>query len=532
MSSSNLKKLIIIAVVISVLLLNTEAASDKTSLKVKSLMLKGEKVPIIVILKDQPYFNTFSNEKAVPLLKSHATNSQQSIASLINEEAIKGNADKIKQFWVVNAIALNASPEFIERLAKRDDIASVELDSQFLVTENYSVQISGSSIANATSELKRINATKAWELGITGSGINVSVIDTGINPSHPDIAGRVLRWIDLIGSQVLPYDDNGHGTHVAGTVAGNGSSGTTTGVAPEANLFGVKVLDATGSGYESAVISGIQWSIDNKANIISMSLGSSEIWTTANCDADNPAMATAINNANDAGIVVVAAAGNTAAGVSSPGCIGNAIAVGAVDSGDTIAYFSGRGSAMADHGLVAPGVSIKSLNYATSGYTIKSGTSMATPHVSGTVAVLLQAARNDGLLLSPAQVKSILGNTSVDLGTAGKDNIYGAGRIDVFKAITEQVISTINGTVEDKTTKTGIANAIVRTNTSISTVTNASGFFSFKVYAGTYILNTTSEIEYYPNSSVVVTVISGASVVQDIEIEKKPVGTITGMVTD
>jgi serine protease AprX len=494
-------------------------------------MLKGEKVSIIVIIKEQSSFNALSPENVIPLLKQHATNSQGDIATLINEEKTKGNADKIKQFWIINAISLHASPELIERLAKRDDIVRIELDSRFVAQEDYFPQMSGSSIENATSEIKRINATRAWELGITGSGINISIIDTGINPSHPDIAGRVTRWKDLIANQPLPYDDFGHGTHVAGIAAGNGSGGTTTGVAPEANLFGVKVLDGTGSGYESDIITGIQWSIDNKADIISMSLGSSQTWTTPNCDADDPAMATAINNAINAGLVVVVAAGNTPSGVSSPGCIGGAIAVGAVYSSDTITSFSGRGSAMSDHGLVAPGSGITSLNFLTSGYTIKSGTSMATPYVSGTVADLLHAARNKGLVLSPAQIRRILENTSVDLGTTGKDNVYGAGRIDVFEAIREYATSTINGTVSDKTSGTGIADVIVSTNTNILTVTNTSGFYSLTVLAGTYNLTAKFDPGYNTNNTITVSTIGKMFVGQDIELIKKPTGTITGKVT-
>ena len=526
---SNLKKLIIIAVVISVLLVNAEAAPDKTSLNVKSQMLKGGKVPIIVIMKDQTSFNDMSTEDVVPSLKRHATNSQGGIATLINDEKTKGNADKIRQFWIVNAISLHASPEFIDRLVKRDDIASIELDSRFVAQEDSFVQMSGISIENATSEIKRINSTRAWELGITGSGINVSIIDSGINPSHPDIAGRVIRWIDFVGSQALPYDDFGHGTHVAGTVAGNGSGGTTTGVAPDSNLFGVKVLDGAGSGDERDVISGIEWSIENKADIISMSLGSSQTWTTPNCDSDDPAMATAIYNAINAGSVVVVAAGNSASGVSSPGCIGGAIAVGAVYSSDTITYFSGRGSAMADHGLVAPGYSINSLNM-TGGYIIKSGTSMATPHVSGTIADLLQAARNKGLFLSPAQVKNIFDNTSIDLGTTGKDNIYGAGRIDVFEAIKEYTFSTINGTVLNKTSGTGIADVIVSTNTNISTITNASGYYSLTVNGGTYNLTARSDPIYITNNTITVSTIGRIIIEQDIELVEKPTGTITGRV--
>jgi len=236
---SNLKKLIIIAVVISVLLLNTEASSDKTSINVKSQMLKGEKVRIIVILKDQPSFNVPSGN-VVPLLKRHATNSQHNIAVLLNEENKRDKADKIKQFWILNAIAVNASPELIEQLSARDDVDSIELDSQVHMIEDYSVQVSQGQIVNATTEIKRINAAKAWEIGIDGTGINVSVIDTGIFANHSDISGRVIKWVDYVNSQSLPYDDHGHGTHVAGTVGGNGAGGLMSGVAPNVSLFGLK----------------------------------------------------------------------------------------------------------------------------------------------------------------------------------------------------------------------------------------------------------------------------------------------------
>ncbi len=417
-----------------VFLVKTEAKGDKTTADVKSLMLKNQNVPVIITLKDKPSLKSFSKRDAATLMKERASTSQQELSDILDHEKSRGRAGKMKQLWIVNAIAVNASPDLIETLSARDDIASIELDSEVKILEGFSAQVSQGQINNATSEIKRINATGIWELGIDGSGINVSVIDTGINATHPDISGRVVKWMDYVNSQGLPYDDNGHGTHVAGIVGGNGSDGTTAGVAPDVSLFGVKVLDSTGSGSESSVISGIEWSVSNGANIISMSLGTWQTWTTTNCDANNPAMTTAINNAVNAGVVVVAAAGNDPSGVSSPGCIQNTIAVGAVDSSDNIASFSGRGAAMADHGVVAPGVNINSLSNS-GGYTVMSGTSMAAPHVSGTIALILNAAKKQGTALSPVQVKAILNNTSIDLGDTGKDNIYGAGRINVSAAV-------------------------------------------------------------------------------------------------
>lgn len=509
----------------SVLSTNVIAGSDKTSMEVKSRMLTDEKIPIIVILKDVSSFKTHLKENGVYVLKNKTASTQHNIAVLLNGEKKRNKADKIKQFWIANAIAVNASPELIEQLSSRDDVESIELDSKVHMIEDYSVNVvTQGQIDNATTEIKRINATKAWEIGIDGTGINVSVIDTGIYANHPDISGRVIKWVDYVSGLGSPYDDNGHGTHVAGTVGGNGTRGTTTGVAPNTSLFGVKVLDGTGSGYESDVIRGIQWSIDNGANIISLSLGSNEVWTTQNCDVDNIAMSTAINNAISSGIVFVAAAGNDPSGVTSPGCIKNVIAVGNVYINDVIHPYSGKGGAMTDHGVVAPGVGITSLYNLNSGYTIKSGTSMATPHVSGTVALMIQKSRIHNITLTPSQIKNILANTSLDLGTVGKDNIFGAGRIDTYnatlyinnidttppsvianpteyqtgQAAKNSTIITFNVTISDDY---GVKNASVNVsaiNNSLSSISlsNSGGFWKGNVTVsaidGTYLLNVTA----------------------------------------
>ncbi len=503
----------------------TEAAGDKIQMDVKSMMLKSGNIPVIVILKDQPSFKSLSKENAVSSLKSHASGSQQKLAALLDEEKSRGKAEKIKQFWIVNAIAVNASPELIERLAKRDDVASIELDAELHIMEDFSVQVSQGQIDSATSEIKRINATKVWELGIDGTGINVSVIDTGINASHPDIAGRVIKWVDYIGGLSSPYDDHGHGTHVAGTVGGNGSRGNTTGVAPNVSLLVAKVCNSAGTCPSSSIVSGIQWSVENKANITSISLGGSSRDT---------AITTAVTNAMNAGVVVIAAAGNSGPGegtINYPAGEKNVIAVGAVDSSDNIANFSGCGGCSSSRGPItvdgevltkpdvsAPGKDITSLYYLSNGYAIMSGTSMATPHVSGAVALMLQAARNNGSTLTPAQIKNILETTSVDLGTSGKDNTYGAGRIDVFAAIAPTVVAnpteylagnsaarndttiTLNATITDAIA--GVKNATVNVsaiNASLTNVslTNASGFWrnsSIIVNAsdGIYKLNVTA----------------------------------------
>ncbi|MCX9083631.1 MAG: S8 family serine peptidase [Candidatus Methanoperedens sp.] len=454
----------------SILLTNVNAVTDKTSMDVKSKILEKDRIKIIVMLKDRSSFQTLSKANGVPNLKDISIVNQKNIVVLLNEEKKRNKADKIKQFWIVNAIAVDASPEVIEQLSTREDVERIELDSKVYIFEDHSAQVSRGQIDAATNDIKRIKAMQAWQMGIDGTGINVSVIDTGIYATHPDISGRVIKWIDFIGNLSSPYDDNGHGTHVAGTVGGNGAGGITTGVAPNVSLFGAKVLNFQGDGDSSDVISAIEWSIENQADIISMSIGTAKTWTTTNCDNDNLALTAAINNAISAGIVVAGASGNDPGGVSSPGCISGTIAVGAVYSSDTITYFSGRGSAMLDHGVVAHGYDITSLDYLTFGYISFSGTSMATPHVSGTVALMLQNARHHNITLTPLKIKNILANTSLDLGTPGKDNIYGWGRIDAYNAtmfITDSPSVIVNPT-EYQSSQAAKNGSIVTFNITIS----------------------------------------------------------------
>ena len=204
--------------------------------------------------------------------------------------------------------------------------------------------------------------------------------------------------------------------------------------------------------------------------------------------------------------------------------------MGAVDSNDAIAYFSGRGAAMTDHGVVAPGVGITSLNFLTNGYISYSGTSMATPHVAGTFALILEAAQKKGTVLTPAEAKNVLRNTSVDLGVTGNDSIYGAGRIDAFEAVKEILMGYVNGTVIDNVTRQGISGAIVTTNTSITTTTNATGYYSLNLMEGVYELTVKVDPEYYTNSSGIARVLAGSNTVQDIELLKKPKGRLTGRV--
>ncbi|MCW2139562.1 S8 family peptidase [Actinoplanes cyaneus] len=275
-------------------------------------------------------------------------------------------------------------------------------------------------------DLTTMNVPAAWQRS-TGQGVTVAVIDTGVDASHPDLAGQVLTGYDAVADTGGgDTDPHGHGTHVAGTIAaltGNGIG--VSGIAPDVTVLPVRVLDAKGVGYDSDTAEAIVWAADHGADVINMSLGGT---------ARSTAVTNAVAYARGKGVVVVAAAGNERAQgspVSYPGADPGVIAVAATDSGDVVAPYSNAGGYV---DVAAPGSGILSTYptaLAASGYATMNGTSMASPHVAAAAALLL-GTRPD---LTPDAVESALESTAKDLGTAGKDTDYGYGRIDAAAAL-------------------------------------------------------------------------------------------------
>ncbi|OPJ56463.1 S8 family peptidase [Alkalithermobacter paradoxus] len=257
--------------------------------------------------------------------------------------------------------------------------------------------------------IERINANRAWNLGYTGKGVKIAIIDTGVDKNHEDI--KILGGASFVDYTSSYNDDNGHGTHIAGIIGAKNNDFGVVGVAPDSEIYAVKALNSDGIGYISHIIAGIDWAITNKMDIINLSLGS---------NTHSLALKSAVDRAYDNGILVVAAAGNERV-ITYPAMYDSVIAVSAIDSLNNIASFSAIGREIE---VSAPGVSILS-THLNNKYKKLSGTSMASGYVTGNIALLIEANRNS----SHKEIRSLLTNNAIDLGLAGRDEMYGYGLV-------------------------------------------------------------------------------------------------------
>ena len=356
---------------------------------------------------------------------------------------------------MINSYVVEINKRYLEEVKSFDGILSIEAD------------------AHIAAQMNRVNniieSDWAYDNGYDGMGVGVAIVDTGICLHKDFVEGgnRVIGFVDLINRRKEPYDDNGHGTHVAGIVGGNGYSSKRKyrGIAPACNLIGVKVLDHKGDGNISDVLAGLQWIIDNKdkynIRVVNISVG-----TTSRDNGDEDSLLVqGVNAVWDSGIVVVVAAGNNGPGpmsISTPGISRKVITVGSSDDniavevfGNKTKNYSGRGPTpycIKKPDIVAPGSNIiscninrylsrkkrnglqPSSNYAPMMYTIKSGTSMATPVVSGAIALLLSAYPH----LTNLEVKLKLRDSAVDLGQPWEKQ--GWGLINVKKLLENKLV--------------------------------------------------------------------------------------------
>jgi subtilisin family serine protease len=329
---------------------------------------------------------------------------------------------RVVSYQLLPFTALEASAADIRSMSENPDIEEIWLDLPVHIWLDKSVPL--------------IGAPQVWHVGYQGQGIVVGVVDTGVDVTHPDLEGRVAKTQDFSGEGF--QDNHGHGTHVAGIIAGNGtaSGGVYTGVAPQATIIAAKVLKGNGSGQTSDVMAGVEWAANNGAQVINLSLGSDGA-----CDGTD-ALSQMCDAAVARGIVVCIAAGNAgpASGtVGSPGCARQVITIGATDDNDQVASFSSRGPTADGRlkpDLCFPGVNITSARakgtsmgqVVNDSYTTASGTSMATPHCAGSVALLLEADHN----LAPQAIKDLLIGSAKNL--SADPYAQGAGRAQIYEA--------------------------------------------------------------------------------------------------
>ena len=410
-------------------------------------------------------------------LKKFAEQSQKDVMSVINAEERSNGVVDVTSHWLINSISCKAKRDVVYQLSSHPDIASISHNSELTVIyddKDESESLRGED-GTLTENVTHVNADKAWDLGYTGKGVLVAIIDSGVNYNHVDLKDHLWdggsqyphHGYNFIAPGQSTLDNKGHGTHCAGTICGDGTSGLATGMAPDATLMCLKVSDPNVNATTEQIISAIEFAVDNGADIISMSLGwypSTDLSAT---------FRTVFSNVLEAGVVTAVAAGNSGSEQSSypvpynvrtpgncpppwihPDQQGNAggttsvISVGAVDYSNVVAAISSRGPSTWKYttyndysynpgiglirpDIVAPGVSVKSLsNESNNGYAIKAGTSMATPCVAGVMALMLE--KNPDL--TPADLCRIIETTAVKLSDK-KNNETGSGCIDALAAV-------------------------------------------------------------------------------------------------
>ncbi len=389
----------------------------------------GLRIPVIVTLRASPH--GAGGVALVRALQRTARTSQPWLARRLTSPG-----HPARQLWLINAVAGSIGPDGLSRLAGDPRVGSVAVDRAVQVASALSGPVLPSpGLGNWG--IADIGASRVWsELGLNGQGITIGTIDSGVDPANPALAGRIARFRDFVGARLQPYDDNGHGTHTASTLVGVPVSGAPIGVAPGAKLIVAKALDGDGLGRSSALLAAAQWMTDPDGDPSTADWPSvvNSSWSSPN--AGDPWFRALLANWRAIGIVPVFASGNSGT-VGSPGSDSGVITVGADDDQHQVPEFSGRhepvtrpdGSIVRKPELVAPGVSV--VGGLAGGFAASTGTSMASPHVAGTVALMRQA--NPALTID--QVTRILIDTATDIGPPGPDTASGAGALNARAAV-------------------------------------------------------------------------------------------------
>ena len=406
--------------------------------------------------------------RVIGTLRDGAEASQRGLKQFLAVREQLGKVRGVHPLWIFNGFTVNAATaDTVQALAQRDDVDLVQADRVI----SLAAPARAAAAAVPGWNLATIGAPALWGRGFRGQGVVVASLDSGVELSHPALQlkwrGGSNSWFDPYGNSQLPYDkagqDSGHGTQVMGIMVGGNTSDNQVGVAPGASWIAAKIFDDNGNATLSAIHAAFQWVLNPDGNPASSDAPDvvNNSWDLGNPGQYDAEFAGDIQALRNAGIAVVFSAGNygiplppaTNSSVS-PANNPGAFAVGASDSNDLAAYFTGRGPSAFDGtggypALVAPGVSISTtdLNGSYSMFT-NLGTSYAAPQVSGAIALLLSG-RPATLTGNPGALEDSLAAAALDLGATGPDTTFGHGRLDVARAVNQLALPAPPGPTGD-----------------------------------------------------------------------------------
>lgn len=538
--------LITITVFILILIASNSSQGGYLAESMKDMIAEtkaDEFLPAVIVMSDRPDIESlrkmvqgYSRKERTRTVREEMENltemSQEDLLDFLDDLQKAGFVEEFTSIKYINVIKIRAKGEVLAEIAARSDVNRIFADPMRQVIEMPETR-PANELDDLAWSIELINAQSAWDEGYTGQGILVAVIDSGVDYTHPDVADHLWDggedfphhgW-DFGDNDNDPQDMMGHGTHCAGSVCGDGTAGTETGVAPDAILMCLKVSMGVGEADQATVWEAHDFCLEHEVDVTSMSMGYITGWNP-----DRTVWREAYDVLDAAGITNIVAAGNerwtnppescrTPGNVPSPwrhpdeveeGTRSGVISVGATTDQDVYADFSSRGPCEWEDvdpyfdypyggdnvGLIrpdiaAPGEDVLSLN-TFGGYTNMSGTSMATPHIAGVACLMLSKSYE----LLPVQIDSILQNTTLELGDEGKDNDYGSGRVQADSAVyySYDPIGWVQGYVTDANDGLPVEDVILSIpGTQWGGETDSSGFYNFELFSGHRVLHAEKE---------------------------------------